>query len=920
MIKSVFFITIVFLFLSCNISSDSSVNNSSENKTNNNYKPYTYWWWMGNAIDSANILYNLETMHAAGIGGVHIIPIYGVKGEENKFLGYLSPHWIDMVKYTSEKAGELGMEVDMTLGTGWCFGGNWVDDKYGIMSVEIETVKNCKGNTTLDLSPKSQFTVDTVLSVLADYGNSKRIDLTKLVSNQKITLPDEQLQATVYILKMQGPQKMVKRAAPGAEGPMLNPLSVEAFKEYSKPFRNAFQGDMGKYINAIYHDSYEYSGASWNNNFFEKFESARGYKLQKFLPELAGKGETELSRRIIADYRLTVSNLHNDYIKAVKKWAVENNTKFRDQAHGSPTNWLDTYALADIPETESFGASLFKIPKLGRDEKYISPGNIPKMDVFKFASSAANVTGKKLVSSETHTWLREHFRVALSHCKPELDKLFVAGINHVYYHGTAYSPKEAAWPGWLFYASTNFAPSNSQYPHFSAQNKYVEHCQKILQSTKPDNEIVVYYPFQDILHNFGVRNNILLTINVHNEEEWFEGSNFQKTLAELKNNGFGYDYISDLQILNSSPDGSGLTTEGNKYKTLIVPKCEFMPLNTIKKLTELIESGTRIIFIEELPETYSGYSKSNQAQISFDETEQKLKNSIVPNLAILNPDKLSSQLKVWGNKQERLAKYNLDFIRKRDDTGYVYFISNLNSGKEINEYINIGTINNDYVFYNPMTGEKGRAKIKKAEKDVSVLIQLKRGQSLFLFAKNKKENLPEWKYTGAEKKRFAISGKWDLVFLNGGPVLPKPATIGKLISWTNLPDTMASYFSGLARYSIDFNFNNFDKNNKYVIVFDKVKESVRIRLNGKEATTLFSHPFEADVTRFLKNGENHLELEVANLPANRIRYLDKQKVNWQKFYNINFVSINYKTFDASEWEPVESGLIGEIFIVCYETE
>jgi uncharacterized protein YdgA (DUF945 family) len=124
----------------------------------------------------------------------------------------------------------------------------------------------------------------------------------------------------------------------------------------------------------------------------------------------------------------------------------------------------------------------------------------------------------------------------------------------------------------------------------------------------------------------------------------------------------------------------------------------------------------------------------------------------------------------------------------------------------------------------------------------------------------------------------------------------------------------------LARYSIDFNFNNFDKNNKYVIVFDKVKESVRIRLNGKEIRTLFSHPFKADITKFLKNGENHLELEVANLSVNRIRYLDKQKINWKKFYNINFVHITGGDFDASKWEPVESGLIGEISIICYETE
>lgn len=45
--------------------------------------------------------------------------------------------------------------------------------------------------------------------------------------------------------------------------------------------------------------------------------------------------------------------------------------------------------------------------------------------------------------------------------KPEIDQLFLAGINHVIYHGTAYSPADAPWPAWLFYASTH---ANSRNP------------------------------------------------------------------------------------------------------------------------------------------------------------------------------------------------------------------------------------------------------------------------------------------------------------------------------------------------------------------------------------------------------------------------------------------------------------------------
>lgn len=913
--KLVVLFTISIFLFSCSVKDK---DRSGETNINTG-KAYTYWWWMGNAVDTANIAYNLEMMNSAGIGGAHIIPIYGVKGEEDKFLNYLSPEWVNMVKYTSHKARELGMDIDMTLGTGWCYGGSWVEDKEGIMSARIDKIDNCHSNMAVDLTPTTSYPIDTVLYVLAECEDGKRIDLTSSVSAQNIVIPDTLSQVTLYVLRMFGPMTMVKRAAPGAEGPMLNPLSVSAFNAYTKPYDDAFEDSLGKYISSIYHDSYEYYSAKWSIELLEKFESNRGYKLQEYLPELQDRGITDLSRRVIADYRQTVFELHKDYIQAVKDWGGKNNVTFRDQAHGSPTNWLDIYAIADIPETESFGSSPFKIPKFDRDTNYISIQNVPNADVYKFASSAAHVAGKPLVSSETHTWLREHFREALSHCKPELDKLFVSGINHIYYHGTAYSPEEASWPGWLFYASTNFAPSNSQHVHLSAQNEYVENCQKLLQSTNPDNEIAVYFPFQDILHTCNIDQDILLTINVHNPQVWFYNSEFQKTLSILKDNGFGYDYISDSQLLESNPTKGGVKVLKHTFKTLIVPKCEYIPIRTMEKLAALSKAGVPIIFLDRLPEKCSGYNSSNQeSTVLLEEIKQQLQEASMSNLKIIDSDKLSGQLAIWKNKQEELALHELDFIRKKDNSGCVYFISNLNSGEDINNYIPIATDSKEYIFYNPMTGEKGKAAVKKEGDKNSVLLQLKQGQSLFLFANSTKSNLTDWEYIGQTKNKIRLSGSWNLEFLEGGPTLPKPIRINELVSWTELPDTMAPYFSGLARYSIDFNLEDFDINNKYMIVFDKVKESVLIRLNGQEAVTLFSHPFEADISKFLKNGENNIELEVANLPANRIRYLDKQKVIWQKFYNINFASINYSKFDASKWEPVESGLMGDVSIVCYE--
>jgi len=86
-------------------------------------KPWTYWYWMGSSVTKKGITENLEAIQVAGIGGVHIIPIYGEKGDEQNFIKYLSPEWMKMLIYTKDEAERLGLGVDMTTGTGWPFGG-----------------------------------------------------------------------------------------------------------------------------------------------------------------------------------------------------------------------------------------------------------------------------------------------------------------------------------------------------------------------------------------------------------------------------------------------------------------------------------------------------------------------------------------------------------------------------------------------------------------------------------------------------------------------------------------------------------------------------------------------------------------------------------------------------------------------------
>lgn len=403
-------------------------------------KPWTFWWWMGSAVNDKDLLHSLQQFKQAGIGGVHIIPIYGVKGYEKQFQPFLGEKWMHSLAYTVAEAKKLGLGVDMTTGTGWPFGGP---------------------------------------------------NVSEAQSAKKWEFKDGQFVAV-------STRQKVKRAAPGGQGFVADPFDKNLMGQYLMRFDSAFAGKNIP-LRGAYCDSYEVYGANWTTNFLDEFKKRRGYDLRTVAKIFIDSARDQPTTLIKMDYQQTLSELLYDSFKTWTDWAAKHHQLTRYQAHGSPGNILDLYALATIPETEAFGSSNFKIPGLRVEPDYPAErSGRPNPLMMKFASSEAGVSGKQLVSSETCTWLANHFKVSLSQAKPQVDELFAAGINHVFFHGTTYSPQDEKYPGWLFYASTNFGPTSHFYKEFPLLNKYIFNCQRILQTSKPDNDVLVYFPIQEV--------------------------------------------------------------------------------------------------------------------------------------------------------------------------------------------------------------------------------------------------------------------------------------------------------------------------------------------------------------------------------------------------------------------------------------
>jgi hypothetical protein len=911
----------------------------------NETKPWTRWWWMGNIVDKKDLTDQMEQYSKAGLGGLEIVPIYGVKGYEDRFINYLSPVWMQMLVHTLKEADRLDMGIDMATGNGWPFGGPWVgaDDACKNVVYKSFTLKSgqrldgsviyiqrpmvraigrhlniseikepISANKNLKALALEQvrFEKSLPLQALCAYSDQGQIlNLTDKVNAEgKLdwTAPASSWKLCAVFEGWHG--KMVERAGPGGEGNVIDHFSAKALKDYLSHFDRAYTGYDVNSLRAYFNDSYEVDDASgesdWTGDFFEQFEKHRGYDLRNCLPLLFGEDSAEKNSRVLCDYRETISDLLLErFTIPWLKWAQSKGATTRNQAHGSPANILDLYAASGIPETE--GSDILK---------------------FKFASSAAHVTGKRLASSESATWLDEHFSATLAEVKEALDKFFLGGINHVCYHGTTFSPAGEAWPGWLFYASVHFGPTNSFWKDFPTLNRYVARCQSFLQSGRPDNDVLLYFPIYD---RWSERGRSLL----QHFSGGAIGTNARNDGQAMLDAGYTFDFVSDRQISNLKFAGNSIQTGNVFYETIVLPECRFIPLKTFEKLVELAQDGATIVVHNSLPTDVPGWGNLIERRDAFQKLiaeihftrigDSQIQSARVGRGKFLLGDDLAQLLSAVGVKRELMVDQKLQFVRRRYTKGRFYFIVNTNS-ESFDGRIGLRGNPKSVAIFDPMFEKKGLAAIcTSANGDSEIYMQLAAGESCILKTFETVINGSLYNYVKAAGDQQEIKGTWSVKFIKGGPQLPPAVKTGKLVSWTDFSGEAVKIFSGTARYAVSIRRAE-GRADGWLLDLGRVYDSASVKLNGKELGTLICPPFRIMIPENRMEKENILEIEVSNLMANRIADMDRRGVKWKKFYDVNFPPRRRENrgpdglFDASGWQPRDSGLLGPVKLVPVE--
>lgn len=827
-------------------------------------KPAARWWWLGSAVDKENLTYNMAEYAKAGIGELEITPIYGVQGNEANDIPFLSEKWMEMYQHTVAEGDRLGIKIDLNTGTGWPFGGPDVTEDQAAAKAIFEEKD---GTLTLQV------------------GRTKQ---------------------------------KVKRAAPGGEGLVMDHFDREAVTLYFKKFDEAFTRSGAPAPNNFFNDSYEVYKADWTPKLLEEFAKRRGYRLEDHFSEFVDESRPEVTTRIVADYRETLSELLlENFTRNWTSWAHQHGSKTRNQAHGSPANLIDTYAAVDIPEIEGFGLSQFNIKGLRQDS--LTRKNYSDISMLKYASSAAHITGKPFTSAETFTWLTEHFRTSLSQCKPDLDLMFCSGVNHVFFHGIAYSPREVAWPGWHFYASIDMSPTNTIWRDAPAFFEYITRCQSFLQWGKSDNDFLVYLPVYDMWAEEPGR---LMQFDIHHMDEL--APRFIKTITQIIESGYDVDYISDQFIRSiQCRQGELITQGGAAYKAIIVPGAHLMPVDVFQKLMSLAKQGATVVFLDNYPTDVPGYGQMEKRHAHFKKVSKTLPafgvTAKVGKGRIISGTDYATTLALCDILPEAMrTAEGLHCLRRTNATGHHYFISSLQS-KDVDGWVTLGKDAECAMIFDPMTGKMGWAEVRQQNGKTEVRLQLKSGESCilqtFTSAKSVASNsVQPWPYYQEGAISLNMDRGWQLSFVESVPALPDTFNIDRLTDWTTLPVASAATNMGTGLYSLKFNLPNW-KADDWMLDLGDVRESARVRINGKEVGCAWAVPYSLRVGQYLQAGENILEVEVTNLPANRIAQMDREGKQWRIFKEINIVDLNYKKTSYAHWQPLPSGLCSSVRLI-----
>ena len=921
------------------ISAQSSIETLKSNFKNppGDTKPMMRWWWFGAAVEKPEILHELQQMKADGIGGAELAFVYPEVLDDPsialKNLPFLSPAMLDAVHYAQSEGRKLGLRIDVTLCSGWPYGGpnTTLEEAAGrLRTAEVAVPSKTTTVTPPTLEEGESFISASIVAknlaqcsfetgtvcgasptpaparnagpppVTWDAATAQPITLT----GSSITIaPSDKPRVALFFIASHTKQQ-VKRAAVGAEGYVLDPFSHQAvathLQKVGEPLVKAF-GDTPPY--AIFSDSLEAYGADWTPTLPAEFQKRRGYDLLPHLPELVAGG-TPAANKVRHDWGQTLTELVNEnYLTQINNWAISHHTKFRSQTYGEPAVTFSSQNLVALAEGEGPQWRAFS--------------------TLRWATSANHVFNHNITSGETFTWLHSPvFRATPLDMKTEADIDFIMGENQIIGHGWPYSPPpgKVPEPGWSLYAAAVFNDHNPWHPVMPDVARYIQRISWLLRQGQPANQVAILLPTDDAWASFSP-SHVTVTGAMQRLIT-------PQLMSAILSAGYNVDFI-DADAINKVGLGP--------HQIVILPPTDRIPVATLRKIVSWSGPDRKIIALGHLP------TQDPEGDPSPEITQLSKAIMLVPDTA-----DLAKALENEGDPDLKLTdtddhtKEVIGFIRRKLPTADIYFVVN-SSNQPVHATAVFDSTHRDGEQWNTDTGDSTPVTASNLALNLSPY-----ESRVFIFAHYSGEDQPPAAIAESSASKPShiadLSADWTVTFTSTKEIETEPT----LSDWT--ADHATAQYSGEVVYTRDFTVAQTNSTvylqvdggaalpgapnsppehpalgpnglpdpritrpgpGMHAFYDPPIHEAAIVFINGQRAGSLWHPPYRLNVSKLLRPGQNHIEIRVYNTALNAWSALPPHdyKPLIEKYGD------RFQMQDLDKVQPIPSGILGTIHLV-----
>jgi hypothetical protein len=793
--------------------------------------PMMRWWWFGPSVDRDELTRELTAMARAGFSGVEVAYVYPLGPATAELM---SDAFLADLRFAADSAHTLGLRFDLTLGSGWSFGGPHITGGLAAQQLHWERREMTPG--PLDIPVISPWPGDQLVAAYLGTGSIQEQPESYRelpVVDSTIKIPDGHGTRQVLLAYARRTGQNVKRAAVGSEGPVLDHYSTAAVEAHLR-----WAGDRmldavpAELVGSVFCDSLEVYGADWTPALPDEFARRRGYPLIPALYRLAVDRPDAVHVR--ADYHRTLVELYQEnFVAVVQRWAANRGVRFRIQGYGTPPATISSYRFADMFEGEGWGW------------KEITPT--------RWASSAGHLYGRDVVSAEIWTWVHSpSFRATPLDLKGEAHEHLLNGINQLIGHGWPYSPADAPGLGWFFYASGAIDDRNPWWPAMRRLNTYLRRLCWLLGQGEPVADVAIYVPNEDLFAVMGRAVGGSL-------DTWREASRRipAEIPASIRMAGLDYDLIDDDALAITPPD---------RYRVVIVPATTMILDATATWLAKVTAAGGSVIMINSTVQVVGAV-----AAVTAD-----LADALI---AAVDPD-----LEVTPKTAD------IGFVHRRCAGGDIYFIANTGPQGQAFQ-IRARASSGRYEEWDATWGKMVRA--ETAADGIDVVLHPYQA-TVIIMIDDEPVSQPERSRltdptTVEESRRLLLDGPWQVAF---GDEAAQPVQLPHV--WEDQPGRR--HYSGAATYTTACELDDIRPETRVVIDFGDcsvndtaaddradlvgpsyrvaviapVGEIAQVRVNGIDCGVAWAPPYRVDITGAARRGRNEVEITVRNTAANAL--------------------------------------------------